>query len=80
MKKRLLLIFAVGISFSPVVFASGDVGPFNKANNGQEIYCATLHEWVKSDNSVAKPNVEESTVVPAGSMTFQSNGPRGNDG
>ncbi len=83
MKKRLLLIFIVGISFSPSVFAdlNTGVGPFNKATNGGEIYCSVLHQWVKSDNNAAGTNQSAPAAGEAksGSMTFQSNASQGNN-
>jgi hypothetical protein len=42
MKKRLLLIFAVGISFSPSVFAEGTGNAFNKSHVAGQIYCKVL--------------------------------------
>ena len=43
MKKRLLLILAVGIAFSPSVFAMGVVGTFNKANDAGTAGAAFCH-------------------------------------
>jgi hypothetical protein len=43
MKKRLLLILAVGIAFSPSVFAMGVVGPFNKGNDAGTAGAAFCH-------------------------------------
>jgi len=83
MKKRLLLIFIVGISFSPSVFASGDgVGPENKASNGGMIYCKVLNEWLKPDNNgpAANPSAPESGEATSGSMTFKGNSSPGSNG
>jgi hypothetical protein len=80
MKKRLLLIFVIGISFSPSVFASDGIGEFNKANNGGEIYCATLHQWVKKVDTDSSQSAPESGEVKAGSMTLGQNAPAPNGG
>jgi hypothetical protein len=44
MKKRLLLIFAVGVSFSPSLFADvgGTGNAFNKSQVAGQIHCAVL--------------------------------------
>lgn len=47
MKKRLLLILAVGIAFSPSVFAMSVVGPFNGSNSAGTAgaaHCKAGHE------------------------------------
>ena len=48
MKMRLLLILAVGIAFSPSVFASvSSVGPFNRGNDAGTagaVHCKAGHE------------------------------------
>jgi hypothetical protein len=78
MKKRLLLIFVIGISFSPSVFASGDgVGPFNKSKTGQS-FCAVLAGETKSvdtdENGSSQPVSKSGVAISsAGSMTPGSN-------
>lgn len=75
MKKRLLLILAVGISFSPSVFAL----EYNKATVGEQIHCAVLDgdkgEVPDSDNiQSSQPKKVSGSITQAGS-TISSNIP-----
>lgn len=69
MKKRLLLILAVGIAFSPSVFAMGVVGPLNRSNDAGTAgaaFCKAgmeLKHYVAVDESEKKDSSKQEAAV-----------------
>jgi len=69
MKKRLLLILAVGIAFSPSVFAMGVVGPLNRSNDAGTAgaaYCKAgleLKHYVAAEESGKNDSSKREAVV-----------------
>jgi len=63
MKKRLLLILAIGISFAPAVFAAGlggsAVGAFTRSDKAGQSFCQAGITRTKDDSSAVSTNDDQ---------------------